>query len=172
MRESVAFKGFSQAQVALVFPEKKIKYQKLVKALFDVEALTADQLKDDKTFMSIYPLQENHAPNQKEGYLDQAYKHSTKVIRKIDKTNASVESQLRELVSEISKARKLEKFYLDQIKARSDKTVAGIYLDILKLTDFSQNNLLDQQFSSCEQQIDATGIHRFIVKHYKQSIAP
>lgn len=95
MLESPTHKQFSNAQIAHVFPEKKIKYQKLVKTLFDMEALTADQLKDDKTFLSILPLPEKGALNHKEGYLEQAYQQSTRVIRKIDKANSGVEEKMR-----------------------------------------------------------------------------
>ena len=50
--------------------------------------------------------------------------------------------------------------------------VQGVYQTILKLTDFSESNQRREQFSLSEQQIDASGIHRFILKYYDQSIAP
>ena len=44
MREAEDSRGFKPAQLALVLPDKKIKYQKFVKSLFDLEALKADLL--------------------------------------------------------------------------------------------------------------------------------
>ena len=58
MKESKDTKDFKQSQLAMVLPDKKIKYQKFVKTLFDSEALRAEQLKTDKTFLSISPFYE------------------------------------------------------------------------------------------------------------------
>lgn len=104
--------------------------------------------------------------------MEQHHKNSTKVIRKIDKTNGAVEANLRDLIGEIAKLRKEEQFYLNQIKRQSDQVIQDVYLAILKLTDISESNIVKQKFSSSEQQIDAAGIHRFILKYYDQSIAP
>lgn len=109
--------------MALVIPDKKIKYQKFVKCLFDSEALKADLLKGDQTFLSIAPLRESQSLNEKERFLEQSFQNSTRVIRKIDKNNQTVENRLRQVITTIASARKAELFYLNQIKKQSDVMV-------------------------------------------------
>lgn len=136
--------------MALVLPDKKIKYQKFVKSLFDSEALKADLLEGDQTFLSTAPLRESQSLNEKERFLEQSFRNSTRVIRKIDKNNQTVENRLREVITAIAAARKSELFYLNQIKRQCDVMVQTVYLAILKLTDFSESNQRREQFSLSE----------------------
>ena len=150
MREAEDSRGFKPAQLALVLPDKKIKYQKFVKSLFDLEALKADLLKGDQTFLSTAPLRESQSLNEKERFLEQSFRNSTRVIRKIDKNNQTVENRLRAVITAIAAARKSELFYLNQIKRQRDVMVQTVYLSILKLTDFSESNQRREQFSLSE----------------------
>lgn len=112
MTETNEHSGFKAAQMALVIPDKKTKYQKFVKYLFDNEALRAEQLRDDKTFLSVAPLQESNAINEKEKFLEGSLINSNRVIRKIDKINDQVENGVRDLIFSISNSRKAQLFYI------------------------------------------------------------